>query len=377
MIIKNLKLKNYRNYKELDIELSDKLNIFIGDNAQGKSNILESIVVLALTKSYMNVKDKCLINDEESYANISAVVDFNNVIDNLFISFNDSVKKLKINNMEVKKYSDYISKIRFILFSPLDIGLIKDSPSSRRKYFNIEISQLSNSYVKILQKYNAVLKKRNQFLKTFNELGRCNDYYLNVINDSLSSLAVDIIVQRRNFVNSLNEKLSDIFFEITGCEGLVLNYVSSIDIFDDKFKMKNAIINKFNDNFERDKLYGMTMFGPHRDDYSFELGGKDLSVYGSQGQNRMAILALKLAEIPIFKETTNDYPILLLDDIFSELDLKKKNRLVKYILNDFQTIITTTDLNMIDKSLVDKAKIFRVNCGNVIVDDEKEGMQNE
>ena len=141
--------------------------------------------------------------------------------------------------------------------------------------------------------------------------------------------------------------------------------------------MKNAIINKFNDNFERDKLYGMTMFGPHRDDYSFELGGKDLSIYGSQGQNRLAILALKLAEIPIFKETTNDYPILLLDDIFSELDLKKKNRLVKYILNDFQTIITTTDLNMIDKSLVDKAKIFRVNCGNVIVDDEKEGMQNE
>lgn len=377
MIIKKLKLKNYRNYEELDIELSDKLNIFIGDNAQGKSNILESIVVLALTKSYTNVKDRCLIKNDASYANISADVDFNQVVDNLFISFSDNAKKLKINNVEIKKYSDYISKIRFILFSPLDIGLFKDSPSSRRKYFNVEISQLSNRYVKILQKYNAILKKRNQFLKNFNEHGICNDYYLKIIDDSLSSLAVDIIIERKKFVDNLNMKLKDIFFEITGCDGLFLKYISSVDIFDDKIKMKNVMIDKLTENFDRDKFYGMTMFGPHRDDYSFILDGKDLALYGSQGQNRLAILSLKLAEVPIFKETTNDSPILLLDDIFSELDLDKKNRLVKYILNDFQTIITTTDLNMIDDALVKEAKIFNVSCGKVIVNDEKEGMQNE
>ena len=149
MKIKNLKLKNFRNYEELNIELDDNLNIFIGDNAQGKSNILESIVVLALTKSYMNVKDKNLIKNGTLFSNISANVDLGNTIDELFISFSDTEKKIKINNNLVKKYSDYISRVRFILFSPLDINLIKESPSSRRKFFNVEISQLSNRYVKL------------------------------------------------------------------------------------------------------------------------------------------------------------------------------------------------------------------------------------
>ncbi len=143
----------------------------------------------------------------------------------------------------------------------------------------------------------------------------CNDYYLKVINDSLSSLAVDIIIERKKFVDNLNMKLKDIFFEITGYDGLVLKYISSVDIFDDKIKMKNMMIDKLTENFDRDKFYGMTVLGPHRDDYSFILDGKDLALYGSQGQNRLAILSLKLAEIHIFEETTNDSPILLLDDI--------------------------------------------------------------
>lgn len=377
MIIKNLKLKNYRNYSSLNIELSDKLNIFIGDNAQGKSNILESIVVLALTKSYMNIKDRCLIKDEEGVANVSAVVNSGDSFDNLFISFDENIKKIKVNNVEIKKYSDYISKVRFVLFSPYDIGFIKETPAVRRRSFNVEISQLSNKYVKLLQNYNAVLKKRNQFLKTVNELGKCDDFYLNVINDKFCSLAVAIVNERINFVDKINKNLSGTFKEITGYNGLTLNYISSVDIDDNNLKMKEMMLDKLKKNFDREKFYGMTLIGPHRDDYSLVLGDKNLAIYGSQGQNRAAILSLKLSEISIFKDITGDYPILLLDDIFSELDVEKKNRLVKYILNDVQTIITTTDLNMIDKSLVDEAKIFKISNGMVVLDEKKEGMQNE
>lgn len=373
MKIKKLKLKNYRNYNNLNIELSEELNIFIGNNAQGKSNILESIVVLALTKSYLNVKDKNLIKDGNGCANLSCLVDSGRCVDDLFISFDENVKKIKINGVEVKKYSDYISKIRFILFSPYDITLIKDSPAVRRKSFNIEISQLSSRYVKLLQKYNAILKKRNLFLKTINELGKCDDFYLNILNDNFCSLAVDITIERKKFVDNINRSLAAIFEEITGYGGLVLNYINSVDIYDDKIKMKDIFLDRLRKNFDREKMYGMTLSGPHRDDYSLFLNDKDLAIYGSQGQNRSAILSLKLAEISIFKDVTGDYPILLLDDIFSELDVDKKNRLVKYILNDIQTIITTTDLNMIDKTLVDRAKIFKISGGKVVADDEKEG----
>ena len=377
MKIKNLKLKDFRNYKELNINLTDNLNIFIGDNAQGKSNILESIVVLGLTKSYMSVKDKDLIRNGALVANISAIVDFGDSIDNLFVSFSENEKKVKFNGNLIKKYSDYVSKLRFILFSPLDINLIKESPASRRKMFNIEISQLSNRYVKLLQSYNAVLKKRNQFLKKVVAVGKCDDFYLQAINEKISTLAVEITIERKKFVDSINNNLSSIYCEIMGDEGLNFEYVNNIDICDDQVLMKNLFLDKLKDNFEKDKLYGMTLIGPHRDDYSLFLKGNNLSIYGSQGQNRAAVLALKLSEIFVFKEVTGNYPILLLDDIFSELDINKRNRLVKYIFNDVQTIITTTDLNMLDESLIKRAKIFTISCGKVVVDDGKEGIKDE
>lgn len=377
MKITNLKLKDFRNYKELNINLTDNLNIFIGDNAQGKSNILESIVVLGLTKSYMSVKDKDLIRKGALVANISAIVDFGDSIDNLFVSFSENEKKVKFNGNLIKKYSEYVSKLRFILFSPLDINLIKDSPASRRKMFNIEISQLSNRYVKLLQSYNAVLKKRNQFLKKVVAVGKCDDFYLQAINEKISTLAVEITIERKKFVDSINNNLSSIYCEIMGDEGLNFEYVNNIDICDDQVLMRNLFLDKLKDNFEKDKLYGMTLIGPHRDDYSLFLKGNNLAIYGSQGQNRASVLALKLSEIFVFKEVTGNYPILLLDDIFSELDINKRNRLVKYIFNDVQTIITTTDLNMLDESLIKRAKIFTISCGKVVVDDGKEGIKDE
>ena len=369
MNIMNLVLRNYRNYETLDIELSKGLNIFIGDNAQGKSNILESIFVLALTKSYMSIKEQNLIKDDMEYSLVKGLIDFGNIENTFEVSFTKSAKRIKINKNEIRKFSDYISRIKVLIFSPCNVNFIKDGPNVRRKSINIDISQLSNEYVRLLQNYNLVLKKRNQFLKTVSYIDDVNQFYFENINDRFCSLAVEIVKKRNEFVLNINKYLKEIYKEITGDDNLVFNYESNIYV-DDLNILKDNFKKKLDSMFDREKMYGMTLVGPHRDDFSFLLNGKDLSIYGSQGQIRAAILAMKLSEVFLFKEKHGDYPILLLDDIFSELDVEKRNRLVKYIIDDVQTIITTTDIHMIDESLVDKAKVFSV-CGGKIVDDGK------
>ncbi len=364
MIIKSLKLKNYRNYDNLDIDFSPGLNIFIGDNAQGKSNILESVFVLALTKSYMNIKDCNLIKSGENFARIEAK--FNSSFDTsaeVIITSNN--KKLKINNNEISKYSDYVSRIKVLIFSPYNVNFVKDGPNVRRKSINMVISQLFNSYVKLLQNYNAILKKRNQFLKSSFYLDDFNKVYLDAINDRFCSLAVDVFLARYNFVFRINRHIKDIYKEITDYDNLELKYISTITYFENKDDMICDFRLKLEKMFDKEKMYGMTLIGPHRDDFSFILDDMDLSIYGSQGQIRAAILAMKLSEIYIFNDENGEYPIVLLDDIFSELDIEKRNRLVKYILDDVQTIITTTDINMIDDTLVSKAKVFNVKSGTV------------
>ena len=376
MLIESLKLKNYRNYNNLDINFSNGLNIFIGDNAQGKTNILESIYTLALTKSYLNVKDNNLIKDGMLFAKLQAIVSSNGSKDKLEILINNDAKTTKINGKEIKKYSDYISKLRVLIFGPNSIGLIKDGPSSRRKFINIEISQLSNKYVKLLQNYNIILRQRNELLKLMKTSNKFDNSYLDIINDKFCSLAVDIVIERNKFISSINDYIKNIYKKITDYDGLLVKYVSNVEIDEDKNAMKKKMIDKLNSYLDREKSYGITLLGPHRDDFFFVLNDKELSIYGSQGQFRAAVLSLKLAEIDIFRDVTKDNPILLLDDIFSEFDINKKNRLINYILSDIQTFITTTDLNMIDNVLIENATIFKISCGKLIAD-EKEGMKDE
>ncbi len=372
MKIGRLQLKNYRNYEKLDITLNSGLNIFIGNNAQGKSNILESIFVLALTKSYINVKDQYLIKDEEDFSVIKANFYTEAVENNFEIIITDSSKKLKINGIEVKKYCDYISRLKVLIFSPYNVNFVKDGPNVRRKNINMVISQISNNYVKNLQNYNALLKKRNQFLKSIDCFKEYNQFYFDALNERFCSLAVEVSLEREKFIADINLFLSNIYYEITGYEGLYLKYVSNVDIFDSKMDILEKFKLKLKDFFAREKAYGMTLIGPHRDDFSFLLNNKELEIYGSQGQIRAAILAMKLAELMIFKEKDGEYPILLLDDIFSELDIDKRNKLVKYILDDVQTIITTTDINLIDKSLLEKSTVFVVDNGKILENGKKE-----
>ena len=372
MKIGRLQLKNYRNYKRLDIELSSSLNIFIGNNAQGKSNILESIFVLALTKSYINVKDQYLIKDGEEFSVIKGNFSTGSVENKMEVIVTDNSKKLKINGVEEKKYSDYISRVKVLIFSPYNVNFVKDGPNVRRKNINMVISQFSNNYVKLLQNYNAVLKKRNQFLKSIDCFKEYNRFYFDALNERFCALAVEVVLERSKFVFEINTHLSEIYNEITGYEGLYLNYVSNVEKLDSKEEMLDKCKLKLKSMFDREKAYGMTLIGPNRDDFIFLLGDKVLEIFGSQGQIRAAILALKLAELLIFKEKDGDYPILLLDDIFSELDVDKRNKLVKYILDDVQTIITTTDIDLLDETLVSKSKVFVVNDGEIMDDGKKE-----
>ena len=372
MKLRSLQLKNYRNYTGLDIDLSPGLNIFIGKNAQGKSNILESIFVLALTKSYINVKDQYLIKDGEELAVIKGNFSTCSVENKMEVIITDNSKKLKINGAEEKRYSDYISRVKVLIFSPYNVNFVKDGPNVRRKNINMVISQFSNNYVKLLQNYNAVLKKRNQFLKSIDCFKEYNRFYFEALNERFCSLAVEIVLERSKFVHEVNKHLSVIYSEITGYADLYFNYVSNVEKFDNKEEMLEKCKLKLKSMFDREKAYGMTLVGPHRDDFIFLLNDKELEIFGSQGQIRAAILALKLAELLIFKEKDGDYPILLLDDIFSELDVDKRNKLVKYILDDVQTIITTTDIDLLDDTLVSKSKVFVVEGGEIVDDGKKE-----
>ena len=364
MKLNKLSLKNFRNYLDLNIDFNDKLNIIIGNNAQGKTNILEAIYFLSITKSFLSIHDKTLIHKDMDYARVSGDVVINEFKKKLTITLNNDGKKIEINNNIVKKHMDYLGNLRIIIFSPDDIKLVKDSPNVRRKFLNIELSQLYDKYVKLLYDFNIILKQRNEYLKIIKN-GNINNQYLGIIDQKYTDISVLIYKYRNNFINEINKYIGNKFLSIAMDDGLSLKYINDVSI-DEIDIMKKNMLDKLINTRNRDISYGSTSIGPHKDNFIFELNGNNLSMYGSQGQLKMAILSLKLSEIDIFTKITGETPILLLDDIFSELDVEKRNKLIDYINNDIQTIITTTDLNDIDSELVKIANIYKIHDGKVI-----------
>ena len=361
MQIKKIRLQNYRNYENFEIDLSQNLNIIIGNNAQGKTNLLESIYVLAVTKSFLSINDKGLINFNNKFAKISGEVTNNTRKNNkLEILFSDKGKVVKVNGKEIKKLSDYISIINVIIFSTDNIRIFKESPNSRRKYFNIQISQINKNYLKYLSEYNILLKQRNEFLKVMNINKKSDLDYLDILNDKYVSLSIEISNYRKRYVDNINVYLSDMFKYITSMEGLILKYHTNID------KDKDVFEEKLTSNLNKELMYKMTLVGPNRDDFYFKLDDKNLSLYGSQGQMRSAVLALKLSEVKLFNDKTGDSPILLLDDIFSELDIEKRNNLLNILSNNVQTVLTTTDIENITEDIRKKANVYEIDDGNII-----------
>ena len=364
MKINKLNLRNFRNYIDLDIEFNDKLNIIIGNNAQGKTNILEAIYFLSITKSFLSVHDKTLIYKDKEFSRVSGDIISSGFKKNLSVLINNEGKKIEVNQKIIKRHIDYLGNLRVIIFSPDDIRLLKDSPGNRRKFLNIELSQLYDKYVKILAEFNIILKQRNEYLKIVKN-GNYNEEYFNILNEKYVDLSVSIYIYRSNFINKINEYIGDKYYYISGDNGLIVRYTSDIEV-SDRNTMKSNMLNRLFEVKSREIMYGNTMIGPHKDNFSFYLNENNLSLYGSQGQLKMSILALKMAEIDVFKSITSETPILLLDGIFSELDIEKRNKLIKFLNDDVQTIMTTTDLSEIDDELVRIANIYKIENGHII-----------
>ncbi len=366
MILKKLKLLNFRNYNTLSLNLSDRVNIFIGNNGQGKTNILESIYILALTKTFRVGVEKNLIKFEKENTKIQGTSKNNKIIRDLEINIDKDSKKLIVNKTVINKVIDYISNLNVILFTPDDLEIIKDAPAIRRKILNIQLSQISIIYLKKINEYNKCLKLRNEYLKTLYNKRVDKDQYLDVLTQKLIECACVIYKEREEYISKINEQIGDIYKNITNFEGLWIKYTPNINIqeFCDE-KIEEILTAKFCDNLIKEIEKGTTLFGPHLDDFSFLIDKRELKLFGSQGQQKLAVIAYKLAEIPIFYKKTGTNPILLFDDIFSEIDKSKKNKLLKYIDQDIQIVITTTDLKDINRKIVEKAFVFNVNNGTV------------
>ncbi|MBR3198736.1 MAG: DNA replication/repair protein RecF [Bacilli bacterium] len=366
MILKNIKIINFRNYKKLELALNEKVNIIYGHNGAGKTNILESIYFLALTKSHRTHLDSTLIKNEEEKAVIKGTLQ-KEISYNLEIILNENKKTVKIDNKKEGKISSYIEKMNVIIFSSEDLELIKGSPKERRKYIDLQLSQLSSNYYNVLNDYEKLIKIRNEELKKMNNHEHTDLNYFNILNDYIINKSVFIYQMRKKYIEKLNEISPKIFEEISGLKKFNIKYKPSIeiDIFD-KDKIKERLKKELIENLEKEVSAKMTLYGPHRDDFEFCIGIDNLKEFGSQGQQKMAVIALKLSEIEIFNNYKNTSPIILLDDVFSDLDSIKKNNLLKHINKKMQVIITTTDLENIDKRLLKKAKLINIEKGKII-----------
>ena len=357
MIVKSLKLKNFRNYNLLNIEFDAATNIFCGDNAQGKTNILESIYLSGTTKSHRGTKDRDMIQFGHDEAHIETVVEKNGVPFQIDMHLKkNSPKGIAINKIPIRKASELFGIINIVFFSPEDLNIIKNGPAERRRFLDSELCQLDKIYLSDLTTYNKILNQRNKLLKDMVYRPDLKDT-LPVWDMQLVETGRKIIRRRKQFVDELNEIVHDIHYRISGeKEDLILQYEPSIeDIFfeDELSRVK-----------ERDMRQCMTSVGPHRDDLLFSIGEVDIRKFGSQGQQRTSALSLKLSEIELVKRSIHDTPVLLLDDVLSELDSNRQNYLLNSI-HDTQTLITCTGLDEFVKNRFHINKIFKVVQGTV------------
>ena len=357
MIIKSIELSDYRNYDHLSLEFSPGTNILYGDNAQGKTNILEAIYVSATTKSHKGSKDRDIINFDKEEAHIRTVIEKENIDTRIDMHLRKNKSKgLAIDGQRVKKAADLIGLCNVVFFSPEDLGIIKNGPSERRRFVDMELCQLDSFYFYNLSNYNKIVDQRNTLLKDmyFNPQLRET---LNIWDMQLVSYGSKIIERRKLFVEQLNEIIEGIHFSLSGGrEKIKIVYEPDVEM--------DAFEKKLQENQERDVRSKMTTVGPHRDDFSFLIGDVDIRKFGSQGQQRTAALSLKLSEIELVKKITKDTPILLLDDVLSELDSNRQNYLLNSI-GTIQTIITCTGLEEFVNNRFEIDRVYKVTNGTV------------
>lgn len=360
MVIKSMSLQNYRNYRTLSLDFDPNTNIFYGDNAQGKTNILEAVYVSGTTKSHRSSKDRELICFSEEEAHICTLMEKKGIEHKIDMHLRKNRSKgIAIDGIPIKKASELFGLIHFVFFSPEDLSIIKNGPSERRRFLDMELCQLDKIYLHHLSNYNKIVLQRNRLLK---EMAFRSDYreVLDVFDMQLVQYGVQVIRRRRNFTGELNRIIGQIHGRLTGGqEQMILEYEENTD--EDSFE---HLLKK---NLERDIKQKTTTTGPHRDDLSFVVNEVDIRKFGSQGQQRTAALSLKLSEIEIVKKVLNDTPVLLLDDVLSELDSNRQNCLLNSIQN-VQTMLTCTGLDELINNRFSVNKVYRVADGKVTVE---------
>ena len=333
MNITKIKLENFRNYTNQEISFNKGINVIYGDNAQGKTNILEAIFLCSMGKSFRTNKDKELIKLSEDFAKIN--IEYEKSDRKGKIEYIISNKKIiSINGVKIKKLSELLGNINSIIFSPDDMEILKDGPQKRRKFLNMLISQLRPRYLFNLNDYNKTLEQRNNYLRQIKYENKPKNM-IDIWNEKLANHAQIIYEYRREFVDKILKKIVDIHKNITNnSEEIKINYISD-------FKNKEEYIRKLNEKLNKDIERGDTSTGIHKDDFEVYINGKNINLYGSQGQFRTAILSLKLSELYVIYDEIGEYPILLLDDFMSELDEKRRKKFVENI-TDAQVILTGT-----------------------------------
>ena len=358
MIIKSLELTDYRNYDHLNIEFDSGTNIFYGDNAQGKTNILEAIYIAATTKSHKGSRDSEIIGFGKDEAHIRTVIENDGIPTRVDMHLRSAkTKGIAIDGNRIKKAAELMGLCKVVFFSPEDLNIVKNGPSYRRRFIDMELCQLDSFYLYNLNNYNKVLNRRNQVLKDL-YFDRSLEDSLVIWDDQLIETGKSVINERNNFIEMINEIIRDIHKNITSeKEDILIRYEPNVkaEMFEKTLKDKRQL----------DLKNTVTMTGPHRDDFGIFINDSDVRVYGSQGQQRCAALSLKLAEIELVKKIINDNPILLLDDVMSELDSKRRDALLGSIGN-IQTIITCTGYDDFIRQRINVDKIYKISEGRIV-----------
>ena len=374
MRIKSLKLLYFRNYLSTNIETHPSLNVLVGNNANGKTNIIESIFCLALGKSYRTKSDSECIMFGETATAMSCIVSKNNKNLDIMLGINNKGKSAKIAGVKKTKLTDFVGELNVVLFSPEDLQIVKGSPALRREFINREFYQFSRIYHKYNLMYQHLLKQRNSYLKDMrkNPKDEMALTYLETLTSQLAKVALYITKERVSFVQDISKLTYENMLNISnGQETLKIRYKSSVlealnikDTDDEAFteeNLTNVIMRKSFDDIMR----GSTKIGPQHDDLEFYINDLDAKMFASQGQQRSIVLSLKLAEINYLKDKTGTYPVLLLDDVLSELDKNRQLKLLNAINENVQTFITTPSISDIKEDLLKKAKVFKIESGNI------------
>lgn len=356
MKLTSIKLKNFRSYASCEVFFSPNVNSIVGKNAQGKTNLIEAIYFACIGKSFRTSKEKELIKWSEENCNISLCAKNEFREKKLDIFLQKSAKKVvRMDGISIKRIGDVLGEIPIVFFSPDELKLVKDSPEERRRFMNIDISQTNKRYFYLLSRYEKILDNRNKLLKSTPNKEVVLET-IDIWNKALAAAGLKITEERRKFIEQIAPYAEKANEFISNGEKLNICY-KGIDA-----KSEEEYIKKLEKSFEKDYKLGYTTFGPHRDDIDIFLNGVEVKSFGSQGQQRTAALSLKLAELEIIKERTGEYPILILDDVFSELDEHRRRRLIKFT-NRCQTFITTTDISftkdIANNIIVEDGKILK------------------